>query len=141
MLLLNSTFQPIARNLALEDAPLEEAEQGRWALEFLRVWRPEELFVVIGRGSKIAEEVDLAATLKAGIPVFRRISGGAAIVAGPGCLLYAVMLSLQQRPQLAMVDEAHRFVMNQMSAALKPLLGPSDRSLAIWFWRVAIQWQ
>ena len=121
MLLLNSTLHPTARNLALEDALLEEAEQGRWVLEYLRLWRPAEPFVVIGRGSKIAEEVNLAATQNAGIPIFRRISGGAAIVAGPGCLLYAVMLSLKKRPHLAMVDEAHRFVMDQMTAALRSI--------------------
>lgn len=121
MLLLNSTFNPLPLNLAIEDALLEEAEQGRWDQEVLRIWKPEEYFVVIGRGSKIAEEVDLMATQTAGIPVFRRISGGAAIVAGPGCLLYAVMLSLKERPYLAMVDEAHRFVMHHMSTALKPI--------------------
>ncbi len=53
--------------------------------------------------------------------VFRRISGGAAIVAGKGCLLYAVMLSLKKRPHLAMVDVTHEYVMQQMVAALKPL--------------------
>jgi lipoate---protein ligase len=122
MLLLNTTYRSTAVNLAIEEALLDEAESGNWNREILRVWKPEECFVVIGRGSQIAGEVNLAATAQDGIPVFRRISGGAAIVAGAGCLLYAVMLSLKKRPQLAMVDEAHRFVMEQMLAALQPLV-------------------
>lgn len=119
MLLLNSSYQPTALNLAIEEALLDEAENGHWDREFFRIWQPSEVFAVIGRGSKIAGEVDLEATRSASIPVFRRISGGAAIVAGPGCLLYAVMLSVKQRPQLAMVDEAHRFVMHNIASALQ----------------------
>ncbi len=36
-----------------------------------------------------------------GIPVLRRASGGAAIVIGPGCLMYALVLSYELRPSLA----------------------------------------
>jgi lipoate-protein ligase A len=121
MLFIDCTLPTVAANLAVEDAILELAEQGAWQAEYLRVWRAEKDFGVIGRGSKYAQEVNVSACDEAGIPVFRRISGGAAIVAGPGCLLYAVMLSLKMRPQLAMVDIAHDFVMQQMVAALRPL--------------------
>ncbi len=121
MLFIDSTLPTVAANLAIEDAILELAERGEWQAEYLRVWRAEEYFAVIGRGSKYADEVNVCVCEEAGIPVFRRISGGAAIVAGPGCLLYAVMLSLKKRPALAMVDVTHDFVMQQMVAALKPL--------------------
>lgn len=122
MLFINSTLPTIAANLAVEEAILDLAEQGRWEPEYLRVWHANEVFAVIGRGSKYAQEVNVAACEKAGISVFRRASGGAAIVAGPGCLLYAVMLSLRRRPELQMVDVAHEFVMQQMVAALKPIV-------------------
>jgi len=121
MLFIDCTLPTVAANLAVEDAILELAEQGEWQAEYLRVWRADEDFVVIGRGSKYVQEVNVSECEEAGIPVFRRISGGAAIVAGPGCLLYAVMLSLKKRPHLAMVDVAHDFVMQRMVAALKPL--------------------
>lgn len=121
MLFINQTLPTIAANLALEDALLEQAESGQWHTEYLRVWEAKQDFAVIGRGSKFAQEVNVAACEDAGIPVYRRASGGAAIVAGPGCLLYAVMLSLKERPRLAMVDVTHEFVMQQMVAALKPL--------------------
>lgn len=122
MLFIDCTLPTVAANLAVEDAILELAEQGQWQAEYLRVWRAQEDFAVIGRGSKYVQEVNVNACEAAGVSVFRRISGGAAIVAGPGCLLYAVMLSLKQRPELAMVDVAHEFVMKQMVAALMPLV-------------------
>lgn len=56
------------------------------------------------------------------MPVMRRISGGAAIVAAPGCLMYAVLLSYQRRPHLHMLDLAHRTVMEAMVEAIQPLV-------------------
>jgi lipoate-protein ligase A len=91
--------------------------------------------VVIGRSSKIDEEVDRARCAELGIPVLRRASGGASIVAGPGCLMYAVILSHAQRPQLAMLDEAHRTVLEPLARELQKVLpsvhwaGTSDLAL------------
>ena len=121
MLFIESTLPTIPANLAMEEAILELAEQGTWDHEYLRIWQAHEVFAVIGRGSKYSQEVNVSACEDAGISFFRRCSGGAAIVAGPGCLLYAVMLSLKNRPELQMVDVAHKFVMQQMVAALKPI--------------------
>ena len=98
------------------------AEEGQWDAEILRLWQPESNFVVIGRGSRIAEEVNLPATQVAGVPVLRRSSGGAAIVAGPGCLMYALLLSYQRRPHLRMLDHAHQEVMQNFLSALQPLV-------------------
>lgn len=121
MLLLDDMRPTLVENLALEDAVLDEAELGNWSREFFRIWQPASYFVAIGRGAKISEEVDLAAAEVEDVPVFRRISGGGAVVAGPGCLLYATMLSLEQRPELRMIDAAHNFVMTRMLAALQPV--------------------
>lgn len=122
MLFIDSTLPTVAANLALEESLLELAEQGSWDCEYLRVWQANEVFAVIGRGSRYQQEVNVPACENAGVSVFRRCSGGAAIVAGPGCLLYAVMLSLKRRPELQMVDVAHEFVMQNMVAALKPIV-------------------
>ena len=54
--------------------------------------------------------------------MLRRISGGAAVVAGPGCLMYAVVLSLRRRPALATIGDIHCFVLKTLCAALRPLL-------------------
>ena len=54
--------------------------------------------------------------------MLRRISGGAAVLAGPGCLMYAVVLSLRRRPSLATIGCAHCFALETLAAALRPLL-------------------
>ena len=53
------------------------------------------------------EEVDAAACATRGIPILRRASGGAAIVAGPGCLMYAVVLSYDRRPEARGIHASH----------------------------------
>jgi lipoate-protein ligase A len=50
--------------------------------------------------------------------VLRRPSGGATVVAGPGCLMYAVVLDLERRPDLRSVDRAHQWVLGRNAAAL-----------------------
>lgn len=121
MQLFTQSLPTPAENLALEEAWLDMAEEGLLETEILRLWHPTSTFVVIGRGSRIAGEVDLPAVEAAAVPVMRRISGGAAIVAASGCLMYAVLLSYQQRPELRMLDQAHRVVMETLIDALSPL--------------------
>ena len=65
--------------------------------------------------------MNLPAAQSAGVPVFRRVSGGAAVVAGPGCLMYALLLSYQKRPHLRMLDQVHQTVMDALVAALEPM--------------------
>jgi len=119
---LELTLATGAENLALDEALLDEAEQRGRPLETLRLWEPLRPMVVVGRSSKLAEEVRLEACRKRGLPVLRRCSGGAAVVTGPGCLMYAVVLSYELRPALRAVDHAHCFVMNTLASALKPLV-------------------
>jgi hypothetical protein len=96
MQLLSLTLPTPAENVALDEALLDEAQAGAAeAGEVLRLWEAPRPFVVIGRSSRIAEEVNLAAA--SAWTVIRRCSGGAAVVAGPGCLMYAVVLSYERR--------------------------------------------
>lgn len=110
-----------AQNLAIEEAWLDMAEEGQLDTEIFRLWQPTSTFVVIGRGSRAGGEVNLAAAEAASVPVYRRVSGGAAIVGGRGCLMYAALLSCHLRPQLRMLDQAHRTVMETLVAAIRPL--------------------
>ena len=122
MNLLDLTSPSAAENLALDEALLEEAERGGRPSETLRLWEPDRPMVVVGRSSKIDGEVHPDACRELGIPVLRRISGGAAVVTGPGCLMYALVLSYELRPELRGVDRAHRFVLGTTAAALRPLV-------------------
>ena len=119
MQLLELTLPGLAANLALDEAMLLQAESAKSAVETLRLWEPAEPMIVVGSSSKVAEEVHLERTEELGIPVFRRPSGGLTIVTGPGCLMYALVLSYGLRPQLRSLDEAHRFVLDRIAAALQ----------------------
>lgn len=132
MKLLDLTLPTAAENVALDEALLEQAEQGEGRGELLRLWELSTPVVVIGRSSRVAEEVNVEACRAGGIPILRRCSGGAAVVAGPGCLMYSVLLSYRRRPHLRMLDQAHEFVLGVLSRALATLvpdvvmLGTSD---------------
>ncbi len=119
---LDLTLPSPEENLALDEALLEEAEDAPGPCEVLRTWEPERPMVVVGRSSRIDAEVHLDACRELGFPVLRRASGGAAIVAGPGCLMYAVVLSYERLASLRRIDQAHRYVLNTLAAALHPLV-------------------
>ncbi|PHS17667.1 MAG: lipoate-protein ligase A related protein [Blastopirellula sp.] len=122
MKFLDLTLDQPAENLALDEALLLTAEQSQQPLEVLRLWQPVSPIAVIGRASKIEQEVDLVTCKELGVPVLRRSSGGAAIVTGAGCLMYAVVLSYELRPHLKMLDVCHREVLGTLKSALDRLM-------------------
>ena len=136
MKLLDLTLEAPAENLALDEALLDAAEADSGHGEVLRLWEPSSSpFVVVGRSTKVEVEVDLAACRRRGASVLRRASGGAAIVAGPGCLMYAVVLSYERRPHLRMLDRAHQFVLSQVAEAIGRLglaIHPRGTSDLVW---------
>ena len=73
--------------------------------------------VVVGRSSRVQQEVFVETCRERSIPILRRSSGGAAIVAGPGCLMYAVVLSYALRPELKDIGRAHAFVLQRLAAS------------------------
>jgi len=119
---LDLTLPTPAENLALDEALLEQAELAGCPTETLRLWEPQGPMVVVGRSSRIDAEVRRDVCRERRIPILRRASGGAAIVSGPGCLMYALVLSYRLRPELRMIDRAHRFVLGTMASALRPLV-------------------
>ena len=102
--------------LELADTPTEEPSSQSSPtrnLELLRVWEMPKVCVVVGRSSRIEQEVQLESCRQDGVPVLRRMSGGASIVAGPGCFMYSVLLSLDRRPECRALDIAHKTVMEK----------------------------
>lgn len=113
-----------AENLAWDEALLEGAEQHMGSesgavREVLRVWEMPRACVVVGRASRLDQEVFVERCVEDNVPVLRRMSGGSSIVAGPGCLMYSVLLSLELRPECRHVDAAHRTVMGRTKDAVK----------------------
>jgi lipoate-protein ligase A len=127
MKLLDLTLPTAAENVALDEALLEAAE-GESADEVLRLWEPERPMVVLGRSSRVADEVNQEACRQAGVPILRRTSGGAAIVTGPGCLMYAVVLRYEGREHLRLLDQVHQFVLGKVAAALRGLMEGVDHA-------------
>jgi lipoate---protein ligase len=124
---LDLTLPDAAENLALDEALLEEAEEADAPLETLRLWEFPVATVVVGRSSQVEAEVHVDVCRQLGIPILRRASGGAAVVAGPGCLMYSLVLSYQDRPALRVLGEAHRDVLGTLAAALAPLVAGVKR--------------
>src|SRR5438128_2355942 len=112
MRLCELTLATPAENLALDEALLLNAETaaGEDEGEVLRLWESPQPMVVLGSSSKFGVEANAEGCAKLDVPILRRASGGAAILAGPGCLMYAVVLSCRQRPALRSVDAAHHYV-------------------------------
>lgn len=128
------TFSETERNVAWDEACVELADEilheqeganerkGEHStlspLEVLRVWSFDSPVVVMGRASRVGEEVCLERCNADGVPVLRRASGGSTIVAGPGCLMYSVQVSYAQRPAWRSLDQAHGEVMRRIRDAV-----------------------
>ena len=111
-----------AENVAFDEAILEWAEKQSAKGALLRLWESTQPMVVVGRSSRVEQEVDVAFCRREGMPVLRRSSGGAAIVTGPGCLMYALVLSHAVQTELSDITRAHAFVMKQLTRAIGPLV-------------------
>ena len=121
MHILDLTLDDPRDNLALDEALLDEAEAKDPSYELLRTWEFPQPTVVLGRSSRLIDETHTSACHRDEIPILRRCSGGAAIVGGPGCFMYSVVLSCELRPQLRMIDQAHQFVLGRITEALQAL--------------------
>lgn len=127
MKLVDKTFTAAEENIAFDEALLLAAERDNDEVGFLRIWEPTQWLAVLGRGSSLLTEVNFDKCHQDKIPVIRRSSGGAAIVAGPGCLFYAVVLSLKQYPSLRFIDQAHAFVLSTLANGLKQVVPKIER--------------
>ncbi len=132
--LLDVTLPLPVENLALDEALLEELdEQGGDPV--LRFWESDCHFVVLGRASRAAEDVDLSACEKDDIPILRRTSGGGTVLQGPGCLSYAFVFPLDWHPDLVRIRGTNQFVLERIATALRQwepataFLGISDLAI------------
>ena len=114
----------------VEEISLDPGEQltREWALfqsveagaagNLCRFWQATQPVVIVGRNSPIAADVMLDTCREDRVPVLRRFSGGGAVVLGPGCLNYAVVLSLVSWPELTNVSASFHFILKRIVAAL-----------------------
>lgn len=121
MQLFDTTLNSPVENVALDETLLMCAEQHNGALDCLRVWEPKQYAVVMGRSGKIEEEINLPACQQDGVAVLRRASGGGTVLTGPGCLMYALVLNLDQHPQFHDNQNCHDTILSELIGILAPL--------------------
>ena len=121
MNLLDLTLPTPAENLACDEVLVDLCEDGR-ADGILRFWEPREYFVVVGYGNRVDVEVNTTACKAERVPILRRSSGGGAILQGPGCLNYSVILKLDAGGPLRSITSGNRFILERNRAALETLV-------------------
>ncbi|HEY2988665.1 MAG TPA: biotin/lipoate A/B protein ligase family protein [Candidatus Binatia bacterium] len=118
---LEQTWPTPEQNLACDEALLLDCEEGDGE-EVVRFWEPQEHFAVLGYSGRTNAEVFLSRCREHRVPVLRRLSGGGAVLQGPGCLNYALVLKISQRPNLHDVAATNAFVMERLKRALAPVV-------------------
>jgi len=133
---LDLTFADPASNLACDEALLELYENGDADDALLRVWEPKSHFVVLGHSNRWHSEVNLTACTESRISILRRLSGGGAVVQGPGCLNYGLILNSRAHRLRNINDtfryvlERHRRFIGQIADAEVRIEGISDLAIA-----------
>jgi lipoate-protein ligase A len=120
MQILDLTLPTPAENLAADEALLDLCEAGAGD-ETLLFWEPRETFVVVGYANKIATEVNVAACVAKKIPIFRRCSGGGAVVQMPGGLNYSLILQIIEDGSTRSISSANKFIMEKNRATIETI--------------------
>lgn len=116
----NVQKQENAESLALDEALWSFAKTSS-----IRIWEFNSICVVVGRGSKSREEIDIDACKSDGVPIYRRTTGGASILGGPGCLMYSVIIHHEDpafRLEAASIDATHDAVLRRNASGLSRAL-------------------
>jgi lipoate-protein ligase A len=133
---LDLTLSSPAEQLAADEALLVDRENGGGG-PLLRIWEPAVRFVVLGYANRAGREVNLDSCRLHRIAVYRRTSGGGAVVQGPGCLNFSLILPIDADPRFASAGGANSVIMHRNAEALQPIVrgrievsGFSDLSIA-----------
>jgi lipoate-protein ligase A len=84
----------------------------------LRVWETDRECVVIGHGGQPERDVCVDSCRRGEIPILRRCSGGGAVLLGPGCLNYSLVLPLEWDSRWREVRYSLAWAMNRTCRAL-----------------------
>jgi len=106
-----------ARFLEKERELHRQAESASFPREFVLVWECEERAVILGRGGRAGDQVHAGACHHDNVPILRRDSGGGAVLLGPGCLGYTLILHLERRPHLRDIEASYRCILGDVAQA------------------------
>jgi len=102
-----------AGNLRLDEYLLKAAAP------VFRIWESTDECVVLGQSGHAERDIHVEECAKIGVPVIRRCSGGGAVVIGPGCLNYSLILPFEWNPGWRDVAVSMRWVMERIRAGLR----------------------
>lgn len=114
------TLPTLEENLALDEALLLEAEANS-SNEVLRVWQWPTWAVVVGAGSVIRDDVHVEACQADGVPLARRSSGGGTVLLGPKCLLFSLVLKMEDGSDLTKISGSYQMILGRIAQALAHL--------------------
>ena len=133
---LDLTFADLRRNLACDEALGDRCEAADGG-EVLRLWEPAGHFVVVGYSNRVRAEVNVAACEARGIPILRRFSGGGAVLQGPGCLNYTLVLRNERSGSFGDIGHSyhrvldrHRELFGKLTSERVEIQGTSDLAIA-----------
>jgi len=108
-------------NLACDEVLLDVCEAGSTE-GVLRFWEPSQYFVVLGYANRAAIEANLEFCARHEIPVLRRFSGGGAVLQGPGCLNYSLILPIAGSEAFAGIAGTNDYILQRHQRTLQSLL-------------------
>jgi lipoate-protein ligase A len=111
---LDFSFRSPAKNLALDEALLDYANDG----EVLRLWESPVPFVVLGVSQVLRAHVRESACIRDRVPILRRCSAGGCVLQGPGCLNFTLVLQHANKPEIRTIRESYCFVLGRLAEAL-----------------------
>ena len=123
LICFDQTLSSVEENLALDEALLIEADQGR-GTPALRFWEPRKYAIVLGASRRLRNDVLVDACRADVVPILRRSSGGGTVVVGPGTLNVTVVLPDLMAPGLSSVEIAQRYVMERIALLIRGLGQP-----------------
>ena len=108
-------------NLACDEVLLDLSEAGELG-PVLRFWEPVQYFAVVGYANRAAVEVNRDFCQRHDIPVLRRCTGGGAVLQGPGCLNYSLVLPISHSAELQGIAGTNDYILQRHQRTIQTLL-------------------
>jgi lipoate-protein ligase A len=124
---LDLVFADPSRNLACDEALINFCEISASDKEVLRLWEPTNYFIVLGYSNRTSLEVDIDACRTRAIPIFRRFSGGGAVLQGPGCVNYTLVIKNERAGYVGDVAHAYKRVLERHRNIFQALISEAVR--------------
>ncbi|MBL7072572.1 MAG: lipoate--protein ligase family protein [Candidatus Omnitrophica bacterium] len=104
--------------IALDEVLLDKAECGEIG-ETLRFWEAKDHFIVVGRAGKVQEDCFVSVCRRDRIKIIRRASGGGAVLQGPGCLNFSLVLSYEKDERYKKITDSYESILGSIAASFQ----------------------